>query len=71
MIFITHDLRVAAEIADRIIVMRRGEIVEQGVTQSVFLHPRHAYTRELLEAIPGRRLFAGPGGTQPTPVMTP
>jgi ABC-type glutathione transport system ATPase component len=70
MIFITHDLRVAAEIADRIIVMRRGEIVEQGETQSVFLQPRHPYTRELLDAIPGRRLFAGPGSAKPTPLMT-
>ena len=70
MIFITHDLRVAAEIADRIIVMRRGEIVEQGETESVFLHPQHPYTRELLEAIPGRRLFAGPGSVKPAPLMT-
>ncbi|QCI66771.1 dipeptide ABC transporter ATP-binding protein [Phreatobacter stygius] len=70
MIFITHDLRVAAEIADRIVVMRRGEIVEQGDTQSVFIDPQHAYTRELLEAIPGRRLFAGPGAAQPVAALT-
>jgi ABC-type glutathione transport system ATPase component len=63
MLFITHDLRVAAEIADRIVVMRRGEIVEEGETQSVFRMPQHAYTRVLLDAIPGRSLFAGPGGT--------
>jgi peptide/nickel transport system ATP-binding protein len=61
MLFITHDLRVAAEIADRIVVMRHGEIVEQGETQSVFGAPQHAYTRALLDAIPGRSLFAGPG----------
>ena len=66
MLFITHDLRVAAEIADRIVVMRRGEIVEQGETLSVFRAPQHAYTQALLDAIPGRRLFAGPGdGGQP------
>ena len=65
MIFITHDLRVAAEIADRIVVMRRGEIVEQGVTRDIFQNPQDAYTRALLDAIPGRSLFAGPGSVRP------
>jgi len=69
MLFITHDLRVAAEIADRIVVMRYGEIVEQGETQSVFRSPRHAYTSALLDAIPGRRLFAGPGAAASANVM--
>jgi ABC-type glutathione transport system ATPase component len=64
MIFITHDLRVAAEIADRIVVMRRGEIVEQGETQKIFQNPSDAYTRALLDAIPGRAMFAGPGARQ-------
>jgi len=65
MLFITHDLRVAAEIADRIIVMQRGQIVEQGETGSVFRCPQHAYTRALLDAVPGRSLFAGPGDAAP------
>jgi peptide/nickel transport system ATP-binding protein len=65
MIFITHDLRVAAEIADRIVVMRRGEVVEQGETLSIFQNPSDAYTRALLDAIPGRSMFAGPGAKQP------
>jgi peptide/nickel transport system ATP-binding protein len=65
MLFITHDLRVAAEIADRIIVMQRGQIVEQGETGSVFRRPEHAYTRALLDAVPGRSLFAGPGEAAP------
>ncbi|WP_043531858.1 ABC transporter ATP-binding protein [Litchfieldella xinjiangensis] len=54
LLFITHDLRVAAQVCDRIIVMQHGRIVEQGTAQEVFLSPQEAYTRELLDAIPGR-----------------
>ncbi len=54
MLFITHDLRVAAQICDRIAVMRRGVIVEQGRTDTVFAAPAHDYTRALLDSVPGR-----------------
>lgn len=52
MVFITHDLRVAAQMCDHIAVMRRGEIVELGSASQVLTDPRHAYTRELIEAAP-------------------
>ncbi|GJD78540.1 ABC transporter ATP-binding protein [Methylobacterium gregans] len=54
MLFITHDLRVAAQICDRIAVMRRGEIVELKTAADLFANPEHPYTRDLLAAVPGR-----------------
>lgn len=53
-LFITHDLRVASQICDSIIVMHQGEVVEQGDTHEVFNTPKHAYTAKLLASAPGR-----------------
>ena len=68
MIFITHDLRVAAQVCDRIAVMRQGEVVESGPTAEIFAVQNHAYTRELLSAVPGKDSFAKPGSSQSVPV---
>ncbi|MBR9765716.1 MAG: ABC transporter ATP-binding protein [Rhodobacteraceae bacterium] len=53
-LFITHDLRVAAQICDDVMVMQRGEVVEFGPAGQVLSDPQHDYTRALLEAAPGR-----------------
>jgi peptide/nickel transport system ATP-binding protein len=64
MIFITHDLRVAAQICDRVAVMKDGEIVEHGATAKVFTSPEHDYTRLLLQSIPGRQWRPPLAGTE-------
>ena len=52
-LLITHDLRLVRSFADRVYVMRRGELVENGDTGEIFSHPGHPYTQDLIEAVPG------------------
>lgn len=54
-LLITHDFGVVAQMADEVAVMKQGEIVERGPVRAVLKHPRHAYTRSLLDALPSRR----------------
>jgi len=54
MLFITHDLNLARRLCSHIAVMKNGEVVEQGETESIFQNPRKAYTKRLIEAVPSR-----------------
>ena len=57
-LFISHDLRVVRHIADDIVVMHQGKVVEQGQVESVYQRPQHPYTQNLLAAIPGKRALS-------------
>jgi len=58
MLFISHDLAVVRQLADRILVLQAGKVMEAARTEDLFRHPRHSYTQQLLQAIPGKSLSA-------------
>jgi len=58
MVFVTHDLRIASNVCDRVAVMRRGQIVEIGRTEQIFRNPQHPYTQALIAAVPGQSVHA-------------
>ncbi len=58
MLFISHDLAVVRQLADRIVVLHKGKVVEQARTRDLFERPQQAYTQQLLQSIPGRSLLA-------------
>jgi len=64
-LFVTHDLRVAAQLCHRVAVMRQGRIVELAETAALFAAPAHPYTRQLLAAVPGRQAFEKPVFEEP------
>ncbi|QRM56657.1 ABC transporter ATP-binding protein [Sinorhizobium sp. BG8] len=66
--FITHDFGVVAEIADRVIVMEKGNLVEQGPAEKVLNHPSHPYTQRLIAAVPRMRA-SDRDGAEETPVV--
>ena len=61
--FITHDMGVIAEMADRVVVMYQGEIMEEGPVEQIFHDPQHDYTKRLIAAVP--RIGSMAGKTQP------
>lgn len=66
-LFITHDLRVAAQVCDTLIVMQQGDVVERGTVEEVFGAPSHPYTKMLLDAQPGKHWNVPDVSTLPRP----
>ena len=69
LLLITHDLGVVAEVADRVVVMNSGEIVETGTAAEVYRNPAHPYTKKLISAVPGSGDLAEALDTQIKPLL--
>jgi peptide/nickel transport system ATP-binding protein len=72
LVLITHDLSVVERVADRVVVMQNGQVVETGTAQTIMNSPSHPYTRRLLEAMPGKHGFDNEEATQssiPRPLL--
>ena len=71
-LFVTHDLGVVAGIADQVVVMYAGKVMERGTVHEIFDNPSHPYTRALLECLPGKaRSAEGIPGSLPSPINPP
>ena len=71
-LFVTHDLGVVARVADEVVVMYAGKVMERGPVETIFESPGHPYTRALLECLPGRgRPSRSIGGELPSPIGPP
>ena len=71
MLFVTHDLGVVAELADRVVVMYAGKVMERGPVEAIFEQPAHPYTRALLSCLPGQGELQGIPGDLPNPKSPP
>ena len=69
LLIITHDLGVVAEVADRVIVMQNGAVVETGTVRDVYFNPSHAYTKQLIKAAPGKGKISA-GIKRSTPLLS-
>ena len=65
--FITHDMGVVAEMADRVLVMYKGHKMEEGTVDQIFHDPQHRYTKTLLNAVPKLGSMRGKSGPEPFP----
>ena len=68
-LLITHDFGVVADVADRVVVLRHGKVVEHGTVEEVLRNPREAYTRELIDAVPKARVKHRETAAQAAPLL--